>query len=1207
MCGAGAADSVGAMSVPPFAAAAGVAVVVALAAAAPSSAAPAVRFAAPAADASLTGGGVTVRLRTDRAAPRLRVTVYGRGGRPRDVSARFAHGGDRAYAGRLRLGRELRIGRNSVFAQVRGQRGTVVARHFTVARRARGGIALQRVAPGRPLTLRVRAPGRVLRARLNRRDVGSSFERGGRGRWSAALTVHHGLRFGRNRLDVTVFAGNRFRRVRRSYVVGRGRPIADAGRDRRIRAGDRVQLDGRRTRAGRPAELRMRWRIVQRPKGAHPRLRYAAGARPQLITDRNGRYRVELSAAHRPGGVRASAAQAGPASVDAVAIDAVPGLPPAGTTLQTVVSQGGQVGVSVAGTFYAMPAGAAVQLVEIDRTSLAVTSTGFAAGDEQALTAALSGLDDRTLVVLSGGGRGPYSAPPAVQQAITRIGGTLDDYGDAPVGVIDELTNGNGGWSVIGIPGTPQGQAYQLIGLQQSAATPAGAMNGVLREASSGVEYVFDWAPAYLPYDTSETSTATSNLIDVAGTDYASSDLPFPDGRNARVGYQLLWLDADTLAPRLNATYDADPASSYSYTAGDHGMNGLLDQLRTIRSDPKPGLLFLNTIGSVPTLYYNAVRNTSDGNDARGVFAARITTLLEELGANRWAFILHGSGVPGPGAPGGYSLVGVTGLRYLKGPNAAAQLSTRLSAGTVARLAGVLERSRQGVVTAGSSGAPGPADAASSVQPDLGRILAEPDQPFTPFDGPAQSAAEAYIAEGLDLDASDPELGIRANYWTSPDEDWDGLAQRLTNPDGFADGVQPCTDSPCAAGFEEVKATLASEFLMVESVRDYFTSTQLDGLADVLASVFQQEGDLGLNQMAQDIRGLYDLGQHPSTGPDALGILGGSLGIVGGLGEFVPVAGEEIAAATEVTAGITEIVGATSDSATDGGASFDPYGFHTTVTGIQDDLYAAYQQALNSLVRTADLLVSDAGRLRAAARLIALDGRQGGWEISSDAASQLKARLTQTLRQYMWLTLGQPVLATYECAVEEIDGVRSHNPDAVMVTNVNFPQLKSPDNRRYHEWWNLYPTFIVLGNRNAGTGFPDVTSKKLTGPLFGTPDLQNYPPGNDQVGFRREYLFDRARATYGPNSRGHFDYDIQPTTPGLIHKTMNMSGNEEDSSGLAHRDNFSMYTPSCGNGQKLRWSDPDPQAPDSLDPTVPPEGDPGGAQFDVPFNPYKNP
>ena len=92
-----------------------------------------------------------------------------------------------------------------------------------------------------------------------------------------------------------------------------------------------------------------------------------------------------------------------------------------------------------------------------------------------------------------------------------------------------------------------------------------------------------------------------------------------------------------------------------------------------------------------------------------------------------------------------------------------------------------------------------------------------------------------------------------------------------------------------------------------------------------------------------------------------------------------------------------------------------------------------------------------------------------------------------------------------------------------------------------------------------------------------------------------------------PNNRGHFNYDIQPVSPGIVHKNMNMSGNEEDDSGLAYRDNFSMYTPSCGNGQKLRWSDPDPNAPDSLDPTKPPEGDPGGQLWDVAFNPYKNP
>ena len=181
----------------------------------------------------------------------------------------------------------------------------------------------------------------------------------------------------------------------------------------------------------------------------------------------------------------------------------------------------------------------------------------------------------------------------------------------------------------------------------------------------------------------------------------------------------------------------------------------------------------------------------------------------------------------------------------------------------------------------------------------------------------------------------------------------------------------------------------------------------------------------------------------------------------------------------------------------------------------------------------------------------------------------------QTTNQFMWLTLAQPVFATYECAREDEAGVTKHNPAAVLPTNINFPALASPDNLFINTWWNLYPTWIVLAQRNHW-GFPIPVDKSITNALFG--------PGG--AGLRPEYFLASANASYVGSSGGsnYFNKTLAPASYGLLHKNMNMWLTAEDEHGLAQRVFWSMYTPSCGWGQRLRWSDPDPNAPASRDP-----------------------
>ncbi|HEY7619189.1 MAG TPA: hypothetical protein VH834_05415 [Solirubrobacteraceae bacterium] len=1163
-----------------------------------------VRITAPAADSLRTSTVVTVVVRTAGAAPRLRVTTDARGNSPHDVTARFHRVGRGRYVARLRVGRDLRFGVNHVFAEARAKPTGADSRRFTIARPGLSTLTVRRVEHGRaehpPLDIAVRGPRRAtVRARLNGRAVREEFKPNGNGRWRGTFGVKDGLRFGPNVLVVTAFAGNRYQRFRIAADVTHDRPLADAGLDRMARAGRAVRLDGRATRAAPGARgLALRWRIVSRPKRSHARLEGATGTRPLLHTDVNGHYRIELVATHRRG--RASTAQTPPAAVDTADVTVTPNVLPSGVPVQTLATQNGSLGISVGQDFYAMPAGSAVQLLELDRQTLDKTTaknTGYAPGQEQALLTEVNSLGPDTIAIMTGDGGAAYNATAEVQQAITKIGGKLDGASQA-IGVISELTNGHGGWSVIGVPGIPSGQAYQLIGLQQSAGNAVGSMSGAFRSDSGGdpadLRYAFNWASEYHPFDTSQSTTPTGNTMAVDEQDYTSWNLPFP-GRTGTVGFQLLWFDADTLTLRESQTYDADPNSSYDDVrtlspapgtgacsqpqppAWCHGMWGLRDELRKINSDPKPGLLFINTIGTVPSLYYQAVKNKSDGNDVRGDVMARVTALLEQFGANRFAFMgLGRNGATGT-TPGGYSLVGVTGLRYVKGPNAGAELSTRLNPGTTARLTGLLTRSRQGVLQAGATKAPAAAPDPSSILPGIQAILAQPPQPFTPWSQMSQQEQNWQIdlagrlSPPLAVDKT--TIGIRANYWQAANDDFGTMSGQL-GEEGSACLGPPTNPTACSPDELNYAIGLSKEFAAVGAVRDHIG--EKGDLWGVFDTAFLS-GSYDIQSVWGHINSLYAPPKSSATsGPSALGILSGVLGLAGGIGGFaLPEGGEGLAVAADLAASVVDVIEASTTDEDSGESLLDPYGFHSTVADLADDLSHALTQTKFALDRVADLIVSDAGRLSAAAAVANKPSIDGGWDLSL-VSTQLERRLQQTMSQFMWMTMMQPVLATYECAREDEADVTSHNPAAVLATNINYPEWEP----RGTSSWNLYPTWLMLANRNH-FGWPELAPKNVTNILFGTPGDGDLTPDSG-IGFIPEYLFGRAIAGGGdPIPDPDLDRNVFPVSPGLVHKNMGMGFQEEDENGLSHRNTWSAYTPSCGHGVRLIWSDPDPRKPDS--------------------------
>ncbi len=753
---------------------------------------------------------------------------------------------------------------------------------------------------------------------------------------------------------------------------------------------------------------------------------------------------------------------------------------------------------------------------------------------------------------------------------------------------MSELHEGAGTWSVVGIRGIPAGQAYQLIGLRQGADAAPGAMRGSFQIDSSGNHFVFAWDPEYHPFDTRHSATATENTMSVdEQAPYRSWDLPFP-GKTVSNGFQLLWLDADTLEPRLDLTTEFTLAPDESEQL--EGIWPLRNALRQVLADPKPGLIMLNTIGNVETPFYPNRVGGHDGNQVGGNVLARISSLLEEFGANSYVFnTLGAAGIGGAGTPGGYSLVGVPGLRQQRGPNAGAELSTRLVPNAEARLAGVLKRNRQGVLEPAATGSPGPGGEAAQVQPTVLRVLAQDEPPFPTWSqlDSEERAAQLELAERLKIGVDRETTGIRANYWQVPSINWDAKARKLETTCMESEERQ---EPPCSEKAAALAPGLAEEFEQVEAVRGYFGGGEAGDLDQLFSGVFESQ-PYGLMAVANEIRAAFNPPQASATGSNPLGILQGALGIAGGIGAFVPVVGGVISGGAAIGAGVTTIVEAATAKG-NGEAAFDPYGYHTTVATLAGDLEESAEEVERGLDRIADLLVSAPGKLEKAAELVEAPGREGGWALPLEVRELLSGHLRQSMRQFMWLTMMQPVYSTYECVAEDAGGVARHNREAAFNTLVAFPEWRE---RQSPRTFNLYNTWVMLAERHH-RGRPHLLSSSVTKVLFGQPSYEE--PSARGLGFLPEYMIAPALVSGGYSeakekevieeleevttqeqeriSGSLFDQNVSPISPGLLHKNMTMVEQSwEELEGLARRRSWSDYTPSCGHAWNNRGSSQD--------------------------------
>jgi hypothetical protein len=512
--------------------------------------------------------------------------------------------------------------------------------------RVRGAVRQGVLRTSGTLRVRTRQPAGIdrVRVRLNGRSAGASLVGGSirRGRFAA----DDGLRFGRNVLTITAWHERGvFDRERRVVFVSRARPLAAAGRHRRVRAGARVRLDARASRPRRPGErLAFAWRVLRSPNGASPRLLRRRSARPAFIPDRPGRYRLQLR-------VRGLATGA-PSATDVLDACVQPNLPPVGAALETHTRVGGQPAIQVGNNTYPYPPGD-VGLVVLDRCSLTplkafgIYPGAFGQANYQMQlgdvlnTAKKQGRSYLVILAAEPGVAAPLPPdyPSSGFAALTPVGPTSNPDPTKPDIV-------NVGRAVASDP--------------NAAPDTAGALAGYLQLDNRGL---FTLARPVTPaFDSRQVMVdgQPQARIEVGSRSWTSGSVP----QGGQAGFMMLALDRSSLRP-VQGTPLVAQVNGGQFP--DEATQGIMARQLQSLSD-SGALVFVQSIG-------NPKPTTPAWGD--------IASVMDELGGSRHVFnTLDGSG--------GYALVGCGGCSWPVAQEASFPLTKKPPDASGGRLAGRL-------------------------------------------------------------------------------------------------------------------------------------------------------------------------------------------------------------------------------------------------------------------------------------------------------------------------------------------------------------------------------------------------------------------------------------------------------------------------------------------------------------------------------------
>ena len=717
---------------------------------------------------------------------------------------------------------------------------------FVLGRRDRGLVRVEtrRTRDGAALRLRLSRTPDHLVARLNGRDITSEIDWRQLRRHDVALSPDEGLRHGRNVLTIrAVHRGGGYDLERRAIIVGRSRPLAAAGRERRHPAKAPIRLDGRASRAATPGgRLRHRWVLASRPRGSRAVLRGAATARPTLVPDRAGRYRLRLTVRETARGARAAQT---PAAADTVEVSATQPPNPLGIPLATLTASNGTYATVVGGQTIPPPGGGPVSLVVIDSATGAISTTsGYAADQDGAALQFVKGLatgaaTQNAIVALSA--LPGATVGPGWDQVIKQIGGNE----------IGATALTSGGWSVVGNPTTSDGVANAT---DASKNEPLGAVSGYVQNQVALSRYTFVTG-GYVSYDTRAAgSTATTNVMTVGGATYPSTDVrdKCDPGEDA-AGFQVVLLDAATLQLMSSSTNTTRCGSRMFLT----GYNNFANEVVLAATPATRTLLLVQSIGSTPVLPSGAVVTPGSekfaGPPQVDVTAANVAAAIARLGGDPSTF-LHPAAASDPGVN---LIAPATDLAFVGGTYRDA-VQTAVPVGDAAEAyagipgaappAGPDGRSLRGTLRRGERWQYAPATSSTMAEapPDLNAIAyqAPTPWPFTSAIGSSagERAAYRYVSNlvlgelfptGRYPSGACTQAGQR--FGTTTADVRQVYCATTIDPTGVISGVRwvPGTKTFTKANLATVKAGLAKELVWVASSRTLFAD---------LAAAYDGEG-----------------------------------------------------------------------------------------------------------------------------------------------------------------------------------------------------------------------------------------------------------------------------------------------------------------------------------------------------------------------------
>jgi hypothetical protein len=676
-----------------------------------------------------------------------------------------------------------------------------------------------------PVKIVVRAREGIfdLQARLNGHSISREFGRSRKGLRRARVSASHGLRHGRNVLRVKTKRRNgKWRRTTVTFFITHRLPMAGAGRDRRIMAGERIRLRGLtrrppgRGRSSRP--ISYHWKLLKAPRKSRFRKRVGKsivsppqtgilgrladtsdGPTPPFTPDVPGPYTFGLTVGDGQ-----------ESSSDDVTLSALPQGPGPLVPIDTMARDSdGTPAIKVGNDpLYRAGVGTAqtppwFQVLVLDRATLGFISNKTYLCDDRnqahicdptQMHTDLAKLPDTDLVIAVNHGLASWRPPGFL--LFERIGVTRHLPGD--------LTNtGVGTFSAIGVPGLPEGEADAKF--VPGGQPGSGRMTGYLTQDQY---FNYTWLPPERPqFDT----RVASGCSDFHGSEACDNTMSlggqqFTSGQNGG-GYQVEVFDGHTLAHVGGVT-----------TFTPDNSTGEVDRMRDFIADVTPGNLV------VVVSLRNDEGPLVGGADNGAV--NRLVDAVKSVGGTADTF-LRSAGATG--ANSNYSLVGWAGAGEGKGEE-----TSPLKGPGDARIRGTLVRDHDQLFK--------PTDTSVSDQPPttLLKLLTQPATPWPLDDSPAAQAAIKWIgSQPGDSGDLKTKVGpnVRSAYWlqnTFKKADWISLQGQVSKLNYPGDTVSQCGKDAgfCSSDFDAAQKEIVKEMGWVGNVRDYMATLGTPFLSD---------------------------------------------------------------------------------------------------------------------------------------------------------------------------------------------------------------------------------------------------------------------------------------------------------------------------------------------------------------------------------------